>query len=323
MTVQEESEKAGLKLNIQKTKIMASGPITSWQIDGDIMETVTDFIFWGSKTTEDGDCSHEIKRRLLLGRKAMTNLESILKSRHSFANKGLSSQSYGFSSSHVWIWELEDKETWVLKNWCFWTVVLEKTLVNPLDCKEIQPVHPKGNQSWIFIGRTDAPIIWPPDVKNWVTWKDPDAGKDWRWEEKGTTEDEMAGRHHQLGGLEFEWALGVGDGQGGLACFRPWFQKELDMTEWLNLTELWERASWCLSGKESACHCRRRRFDLCVRKILWRKEWLPTPVFLPREFYGQRSLMGYHLWGCKELNMTWQLNSNKRLWGTVKWQSPY
>ena len=171
---------------------MASSPITSWQIDG---ETVTDFTFGGSKITADGGCSHEIKRRLLFGRKVMTNLDSILKSRerHYFVNKGLSSQGNGFSSSHVWIWELYYKERSVPKNLCFWTVVLEKTLESPLDCKEIHPVHPKGNQSWIFIGRTDAeaetPIFWPPDAKSWHIWKDPDAGKDWRWEEKGMTED--------------------------------------------------------------------------------------------------------------------------------------
>ena len=116
-------------------------------------------------------------------------------------------QVYGFSSSHVWMWELDYKESWVPKNLCFWTVVLEKTLESLLDCKEIQPVHPKGDQSWIFIGRTDAeaetPILWPPDVKNWLIWKDPDAGKDWRQEEKGTTEDEMVGWHHRFNGHEF------------------------------------------------------------------------------------------------------------------------
>jgi len=131
----------------------------------------------------------------------MTNLGSILKSRDiPFPTKGLSSQGNGFSSSpyiHVWMWEVDCKESWAPKNWCFWTVVLEKTLESPLDCKEIQPVHPKGDQSWIFIGRTDAeaetPILWPSDAKSWLIWKDPDAGKDWRYEEKGTTEDEMIG----------------------------------------------------------------------------------------------------------------------------------
>ena len=181
----------------------------------------------------------KLKGLLLLGRKAMTNLDSILKSRYYFADKGSSSQSYGFSSSHVWMWELDHKEGWVPKNWCFWTVVLEKTLESALDCKEIQPVNPKGNQPWILIGRTGAEaealalILWPPHAKSWVIgkdsdagrdwgqeekrttedemaewhhWldgKDPDAGKDWRQEEKGTTEDEMVGWHHRLDGREF------------------------------------------------------------------------------------------------------------------------
>ena len=137
-----------------------------------------------------------------------TYRQSIKKQRHHFVNKGPYSQSYGFSSSHVWMWDLDYKETWVLKNWCFWTVVLEKTLESPLECKEIQSVHLKGNQSWIFIGRIDAetetPILWPPDAKNWLTGKDPDAGKDWRREEKGLTKDEMFGWHQWLNGHEFE-----------------------------------------------------------------------------------------------------------------------
>ena len=165
------------------------------------MEIVTDFILGGSKITVDGDCSCEIKRLLLLGRKVMTNLDSILKSRDiTLPSKVHISQSYGFSSSHVWMWELDYEESWALKNWCFWTVVLEKTLESPLDCKEIQPVHPNRNQSWIFIGRTDAeaktPILWPPDAKNGLICKDPDAGKDWRQEEKGMIEDEMVGWCH-------------------------------------------------------------------------------------------------------------------------------
>ena len=149
-------------------------------------------LFWGgSKITADGDCSHETERRLLLGKKVMTNLHNILKSRDiTLPTITLSSQGYGFSSSPVWMWELDYKESWARTNWCFWTVVLEKTLESPLDSKEIQPVHPERNQSWIFIGRTDAeaetPILWPPNVKNWLIWKDPDAGKDWRQEEKGT-----------------------------------------------------------------------------------------------------------------------------------------
>ena len=167
--------------------------------------------------------------------------QHIKKQRHYFASKGPSSQHCVFSSSHVWMWELDCEESWAPKNWCFWTVVLEKTLESPLDCKEIQPVHPKGDQSWVFIGRNDAkaetPILWPPDVKNWLIWKDPNAGKDWR-QEKGTTEDEMVGWHHRLNGHGFGWTLGVGDGQGGLVCCDSWGCKESDMTERLNWTEL-------------------------------------------------------------------------------------
>ena len=176
-------------LNIQKTKIMASGPITSWPTDGETMEIVTDFIFLGSKITADGDCSHEIKRRLLPGRKAITNL--VLKSRDITLPTKV---HLWFFSGHVCIWELDYKESWAPKNWCFWTVVLEKTLQSPLDCKEIWPVNPKGNQSWVFIGRTDVEAensntlaTWCE--KNWLIWKDPDAGKNWSQEEKGTTED--------------------------------------------------------------------------------------------------------------------------------------
>ena len=147
------------------------------------------------------------------------------------------------------MWELDCEESWVLKNWCFWTVVLEKTLLSPLDCKEIQPVHPKGDQSWVFIGRTDAeaetPILWPPHAKSWLIGKDPDAGRDWGQEEKGTTEDEMAGWHHRFDAHEFGWTPGVGDGQGGLACCYSWDCKESDMTERLNWTEL----NWGLEGE--------------------------------------------------------------------------
>ena len=164
------------------------------------------------------------------------------KQRYYFPDKVPSNQSYGFSSSHVWMWELDHEESWAPKNWCSWTVVLEKTLESPVDCKEIQPVHPKGNQSWIFIGRTDAeaevPILWPSDAKKWLIRKDPDAGKDWRQKEKGTIEDEMVGWRHWLNEHEFEQALGVGDGQGSLACCDSWGHKESDTTEWLNWTEL-------------------------------------------------------------------------------------
>ena len=157
---------------------------------------MTDYIFLVSRITTDMDCSHENKWHLLLGRKAMTNLDSILKSRDiTLLTKIHLVKSYGFSSSHVWMWELDYKEIWAPNNWCFWTVVLEKTLESPLDCKKIKPANPRGNQSWIFIGRTDAEaeaqILWPSDVKNWLIGKDPDAGKDWRQKEKGAAKDEM------------------------------------------------------------------------------------------------------------------------------------
>ena len=162
-----------------------------------------------------------------------------------FATKGLSGQGYGFSSSHVWMWELDCEESWVPKNWCFWTVVFEKTLESPLDCKEIQPVHSKGDQPWVFFGRNDAkvetPVLWPPHPKSWLIGKDSDAGRDWGQEKKGTTEDEMAGWHHWLDGHEFEWTLRVGVGQGGLACCSSWGHKESDTTELVNWSELKEK----------------------------------------------------------------------------------
>ena len=164
------------------------------------------------------------------------------KQRHYFANKGLSSLGYGFSSGHVWMWELDCEEGWALKNWCFWTVVLAKTLESPLDCKEIQPVHSEGDQPWDFFGRNDAkaetPVLWPTHAKSWLIGKDPDAGRDWGQEEKGTTEDEMAGCNHRLDGRESEWTPGVGDGQGGLVCCSSWGRKESDTTERLNWTKL-------------------------------------------------------------------------------------
>ena len=211
-------------------KIMASGPITSWQIDGETMETVRDFIFLVSKITKDGNCRHEIKRDLLLERKAMTNLESILKSRviilptkvHLVKAMVFPVVMCGCES-----WTTKKAEHWridAFELWC-WRRLFE----NPLDCK-IKPFNAKGNQSWIFIGRTDAeaetPILWPPDGKNWLIRKDADDGKDWGWEEKGMTEDEMFGWHHQLYGHEFEQALSVGDGQGSLVCCSPWSHKE-------------------------------------------------------------------------------------------------
>ena len=199
-------------------------------------------ILGGSKITPGGDCSHEIKRCLILGRKTMTNLDSILKSRDiTLPTKVCLVKAMVFPVG------MYGCESWTIKEAeSFWTVVLENSLESPLDCKEIQPVHPKGDQSWVFIGRTDVeaetPILWPPDAKSWLIGKDPDAGKDWRWEKKGMTEDEMAGLHHRLTGHEFEKAPGVGDGQGSLTCCGPWCHEELDTTEQLN----WTCFSWLL-----------------------------------------------------------------------------
>ena len=202
----------------------------------------------------------------------MTNLDSILKSRDIILPTNVClAKAMVFPVVVYGCESLDYKGSWALKNWCFWTVVLEKTLESPLDCKEIQPVRPEGNQSWMFIGRTDVeaetPTLWPPDAKNWLIWKDPDAGKDWRQEEKGTTEDEMAGWHHRLDGHEFEWTLGVGDGQGDLACCDSLGRKELDTTERLNWTELkhvitlWPRN--CILG-----HSFQTNGDLCSHKNL-------------------------------------------------------
>ena len=207
MKVKEERGKVGLKLNIQKTKIMASSPITSWQIDGEKVETVTDFIFLGSKITADGDCSHEIKRHLFLGWNAMTNLDRILKNRDiTLLTKVCLVKAMVFPvvmyGCESWtIKKAEHQRIGAFELWCW------RTLESPWDNKEIQPVRPKGNQSWIFIGRTDAeaetPILWPPDVKSLLIGKDPDAGIDWRQKEKGTIEDEMVGWHHWLNGHDF------------------------------------------------------------------------------------------------------------------------
>ena len=187
------------------------------------METVGDFISTGSKI----HCRWWLQlwnlKTLAPWKKSYDQpTQHIQNQRRYFANRSPSSQSYAFSSSHVWMWELNYKESWALENWCFRTVVLENTLEGPLDCEETQPVHPKGDQSWVFIGRTDVeaetPILWPRDAKSWLIGKDPDAGKDWGQEEKGTTGDEMTGWHHRLDAHEFGWTPGVADRQGGLAC---------------------------------------------------------------------------------------------------------
>ena len=186
------------------------------------------------------------------------------------------------------MWELDCEESRLTKNWCFWTVVLEKTLESPLDCKEIQPVHPKGNQSWIFIGRTDAeaeaPMLWPPDAKNWLIGKDPGAGKDWGQEEKGTTEDEMVGWHHLLNGHEFRWTPGVGNGQGGLACCGSWGRKESDTTEWLTLLKLLSVPPFWMD--------------------LLKSYWVNANVIMvsDREFYS-------HIFASGDNVLLWQINS--------------
>ena len=221
MRVKEEHEKAGLNLNNQKTKIMASGPITSGQIDGKKVGKEADFIFLSSKITVEADCSHKIKRHLFLERKAMTNLDSILKSSNiTLPTNARIVKAMVFFCSCIQMWELDHKEGWAPKNWCFWIPVV-KTHESPLDSK-IKPVNPKGNQPWIFTGRTDAEAEPPPDAKRWFTEKDPEAGKDWGQEQKGTAEDELVGWHHWLNGYESDQILGDSEGQGSLVCCRPW-----------------------------------------------------------------------------------------------------
>ena len=200
---------------------------------------------WAPKSLQKVTAAMKLKYSCSLGKKSYERCrQCIKKQRHYFTNKGLYSQSYGFPSSHVWMLELDHKEAWVLKNWCFELWCVEKTLESPLDFKEIQPVHPEGNQFWIFIRRIDAeaetPILWPPDAKNWISGKDPNAGKDWRWEEKGMTEDEMVGWHRWLNGHEFEYSLRGSKGQGGLAC-RPWGCKETQLSDWTTTKHLHSR----------------------------------------------------------------------------------
>ena len=184
MKVKEDSKKTGFKFNNQNTKIRASGPITSRQTDGENVENVR-FHFLGFQNQCRQWLQPQNWKTLAPCKNSYVKPRQCFKrQRYHFADKGPHSQSYGFFSSHVWIWKLDDKEGWALKNWCFWTVVLKKILESPMDCKEIQPVHPKRDQSWTFIRRTDVeaetPIFWPPDVKNWLIGKDPDAGKTWR-----------------------------------------------------------------------------------------------------------------------------------------------
>ena len=221
-----QRKKTDLKLNIQKTKIIASSPITSWQTAG---EKVKDFIFLGSKI----NCRWWLQpwnwKTLAPWKKSCDQPgQHVKKQRHHFADKCSSSQSYGFSSSHVWMWELDHEEGWAPKNWCFQNVVLEKTFESPLDSKEMKPVNPKGNQPWIFIGRADieTPILYPTYGKSQLIGKDSDAWKNWGQQEKGATDNEMVGWHHRLNGYEFEQTLGDSEGQGSLACFSSCGRKE-------------------------------------------------------------------------------------------------
>ena len=193
------------------------------------MATRSSVLAWRTPWTEEPGRLQSMESQLKW--LSTKHAQCIKKQRHHFTNKDLRSESYGFSSSHVWMWELNCKEGWVLKNWYFWFMVLEKTLETPLDCKEIKSVNPKRSQSWIFIGRADAetPIFWSPDVKSWLIEKDPDDGKDWE-QEKGATEDEIFRWHHRLNRHEFEQTLGDGEGQGELVCCSPWGHKDLDTT---------------------------------------------------------------------------------------------
>ena len=210
--------------------MMASNPITSQQIEEEKLGAVTDFVFLGSEIMVDGDCSHEIKR--LLGRKALTKLDTVLKNRNiTLPTKVCTVKTMFFPLVVYRYWELDHKEGWVPKNRCFWIVVLEKTLENPLECRNIRWVNPKGSQSWIFNGRTnaDAPMLWPPDMKSQIIGNDPDAGKDWG-QEKGTTEDEMIRLPDGLNEHVFEQTVRDSEGQGRQACCSPWGCKESDTT---------------------------------------------------------------------------------------------
>ena len=225
--------------------------VTSWQIDGETVETVTDFIFLGSTIPGDSDCSHEMKGHLLLGRKAMVNLDRVLKIRDITLPTKVPIVKDIVFPIVVYGWELDHKESWELKNWCFRTVVLEKNLESPLDCKEIKPINPKENQLWIFIRRAnaeaEASILWPPDPKNWLIGKDRDAGKNWRQEEKGTTEDEMVEWHHQLSGHEFEQTLEtVKDREAWCAAVNGVAKSQTRLSDWTTTARS--------SGTQLFCH---------------------------------------------------------------------
>ena len=239
INVKEENEKVGLKLKSQKTKIMASNSIISWQIrwgnNGN-----SDRLYFGGIPNHGRSWLQPWNYKMLAPWKKSYDQprQHIKKQRHYFADKSPSSQSYGFSSSHVWMWELDYKESWGPENRSFWTVVLEKTLQSPLDCKEIKPVNPKRNQHWILIGRSDAEgsILWSPDMKSWLTGKDSDAGKDWRLNEKRAAEAAMARQITDSMDMNLSKLRETVNDSGNLEFCSPWGHKELDMTEWLNNT---------------------------------------------------------------------------------------
>ena len=250
MKVKEKSKNSGLKLNILKTNIMASGPITSWQIDEERMATVKDFLFLGSKNTADGNCSHEIKRHLLLGRKAMTNLDSILKSRDIIllTNVPLVKAMvfplvmYGYES-----WTIKKAESLridAFELWCWRRLLRDPWTARRSNQSNLKEISPDYSLEGLML-KAKAPILWPPDAKSWLIGKDLYAGKDWRQEEKGMTEDEMVGWHHQLDGHEFEQAPRVGDGQGSLVCCSPWGHKSQTwLSNWTDLNWIYK---WILS----------------------------------------------------------------------------
>ena len=243
MKVKEESEKAALKLNFQKLKIMASDPITSWQIDGETMEAVRDFLFLGSKITADRDCSHEIKRHLLLGGKAMTNLDSILKSRSIILPikvhlvKAMFFPIVRYRCESWTIKKAEPRRIDAFELWCWRRLLRVPWTTRRSNQSILKEISPEYSLEGLML-ELKLLILCLPDTKNWLAGKGPDAGKDWSWEEKGMTEDEMVGWHHWCHGHEFEYTPGVGDGQGGLVCCSPGGRNESDTTEQLNWTEL-------------------------------------------------------------------------------------